>query len=599
MNTTKILRHTLLVVFCLCVVACKNTFDITPENVITPENAYRDVNDADAAIFGILGKFIGVMDRFVVQNELRGDLMDVTQNADKYLKQLNEHSETTDNPWVDPKPYYSIILNCNDVMNNFNAMLRDKRLSQANYNIRYSEVAAIWAWVYLQLGIHYGSIPYVTDSLASIDDVKDSSKYPVITFDQLLDKLINVMQNVPVMIPIELIGPGGRTAINVTDGLSLIRTIDGYSTVRMFINKPFLLADLYLWKGNYPMASHYYRVVHGYAALIDPTLADVWLQYMKEYPSINGYDATRAIPNQWPLMFNTAYANDDLTDVLTVLPFDRNFLPSNPFVTLFSHGGKYLLKPSALAIKNWGAQTRSDGTAGDTWRGAGCSYTAGAEPEVAKLLGQYVPSNPFATNGKIVLQRGGGILMHLAESANRDGRDQLTSGILNTGFMNGIFKGPPPVPTNVTNIEQNFDSNPDYYFDARFGQFPAFAGSWERFAGIRGHVALAPALVDSTKYFDMSNKGVWDKPITDAKGLMLALEDKIIDEDGLEMAYEGVRWPDLLRVALRREKEAPGTGLSFLRNRIASKFVAAGLPIPDSVNKLGASTANWYMPLKF
>ncbi|MBW4888536.1 hypothetical protein KXQ82_02370 [Mucilaginibacter sp. HMF5004] len=598
MNTPKILKHALLIAICLCSVACKKTFDITPENVITPENAYRDVNDADAAIFGILGKFVGVMDRFVVQNELRGDLMDVTQNADKYLKQLNEHNVTTDNPWADPKPYFSIILNCNDVMNNFNAMLQDKRMSQANYNIRYSEVAGIWAWVYLQLGIHYGSVPYVTSSLSSIEELNDTSKYPMVTFDQLLDKLINVIQNVPVMLPIQLIGPGGRTAINVPEGLSLIRTIDGYSTARMFINRPFLLGDLYLWKGNYPMAAHNYRIVHNYAELIDPTKADVWLQYMKEYPSVNGYDGSRTPPNAWPQMFNSPYGNDDLTDILTVLPFDRNFAPANPFVTLFSHGGKYLLKPSALAIKNWNSQTRSDGTPGDTFRGAGISYSTGAEPEVQKLLGQYSPANPFATNGKVILQRGGGILMHLAETANRDGRDQLTSGILNTGFLNGIFKGPPPIPTNVVNIEQNFDPNPDYYFDARFGQFPAFAGSWERFAGMRGHVALAQNLVDSTKYFDMSNPGLWDKPVTNAKGLMLVLEDKIVDENGLEMAYEGVRWSDLLRVALRREKEAPGTGLSFLRNKIASKFVAAGLPIPDSVNKLGASTSNWYMPFK-
>ena len=594
MNITRIIRYTLLVVVCLGVFSCKKTFDIPPENVLRADKMYQDVNDADAAVLGIIGKQISVMDRYIVLNELRGDLLDVTQNADKYLKQLNEHSVTTDNPWADPKPYYSLILDCNDVMNNFKLMLQNKRLSQADYDIRYSEVATVWAWTYLQLGIHYGSIPYVTDSFATVNDVRDVSKYPTLTFDQLLDKLIDVMQNVPVMKPIELIGPGGRTAINVPAGLSLIRTIDGYSTVRMFLNRPFLLGDLYLWKGNYAMAAHNYRIVQSYAALIDPTLADVWLQFMKEYPSVNGYSSTG---NAWPQMFTSAYGSDDLTDILTVLPFDRNFLPYNPLVTLFSHGGKYLLKPSALAINNWNKQTRSDGTPGDTFRGADISYSTGPEPEVKKLLGQYSTLNPFATTGKFVLARGGGILLHLAEAANRDGRDQLTSGLLNTGFNGGIFNGPPPTPTNVVNIKQNFDPNPDYYFDARQGQYPVFAGSWERFTGMRGHVGLAANLVDSTKYFDMSDKGLWDKPVTDAKGLELALEDKIVDEDALEMAYEGVRWPDLLRVALRRES-IDGSGRAFLKGKIAAKFIAAGLPVPEGVNKLGEDVKNWYLPFK-
>lgn len=581
----------MLVALCVSCFSCKKTFDYTPENVLVPENMYQDVNDADAAIFGLFGKFQGVMDRYVVLNELRADLMDVTPNADKYLRQVNEHAVTTDNPWADPKPYYSIILNCNDIMSNFNLMLKSKRISQANYGIRYSEVAAVWAWTYLQLGIHYGKVPYVTDNLATVDDLKDTSKYPMVGFDDLLDKLINVVKNLPTLMPIQLLCP--QNVVVVTpEGLSLIRNIDGYSTQRMFLNKHQLLGDLYLWKGDYPNASHWLRRPIEYAELVDATKTDLYGSYNKEYPSTNG-------TTNWAQMFTSALDADDKQDIMTNLPFDKAFVPANPFVKLFSHGGQYLLKPSALAIKNWNSQTRSDGTPGDTYRGAGVSFSTDAQPEVKKLLGQYNPTLPFNTNGKIILYRAGGCMLHFAESANRDGRDQLASAFLNSGFGTGIFNGPPPVPTNKTNIQQNFDSNPDYYFDARFGDFPYFAGPWKRFTGMRSHVALAYSLVDSTKYFDMSNKGLWDKPVTDAHGLMLAIEDKLITEDALDMAYEGVRWPDLLRVALHREKEAPGTGLAWLKGKISAKFTTAGLPVPDGVTKLGTSTANWYMPFKW
>jgi len=592
MNKTKTIRYILLIVFCLSGFSCKKTFTIVPENVLVGVNSYQDVNDADAAIFGIYGKFVGVMDRYIVQNELRADLLDVTKNSDKYLIQLNEHSETTDNPWVDPKPYYSIILDCNDVMNNFNIMLANKRISQANYNVRYSEVAAVWAWVYLQVGIHYGNVPYYTSSLANVTDLNDSSKYPYVNLDQLLDKLIAVMSALPNLQPIELIQPQGVNLIT-TDGASLIRTIDTYNTARMFLNKQHLLGDLYLWKGNYPLASHYLRMPMEYGAIMDPTQTDLFTNYMRESSLILGGSG-------WINEFLSSTDNDEKDEIITDLPFDRSFAPGNPFINLFSHGGKYLLKPSALAIKNWTSQTRTDLSPGDVVRGVGASVstTIAAEPEVKKLLGAYVPTQPFATNGKIILSRGGQVIMHYAESANRDGRDEIASGVINTGFSSGIFGGPPPVPANVTNIMQNFDPNPDYYIDARHGSFPQFGKAWLRFFGMRGYAGLTANLVDSTKYFDMSNKGEWEKPITDPHGLMLALEDRVIFEDALETAYEGVRWGDLLRVSLHREKEAPGTGLAYLEAKIALKFTTAGLPVPAGVLKLGTSTANWYMPFK-
>jgi len=605
MNTTKTVKYILIIVFCLSSFSCKKAFQLSPENVLTPPNMYQNVNDADAALFGVMGKWIGVMDRYVVQNELRGDLMDVTQNADKYLHQLSEHAVTTDNPWADPRPYYSLIIDCNDVMNNYKIMLANKRMSQTDYDIHNAEVTAIWAWTYLQVGIHYGTVPYVTDNLANLTDLNDTSKYPFLTLDQLLDKLLAVMLAIPAanMQPIEIIGPARLTVIN-SNGLNLIRTIDGYNTVRMFLNRQELIGELYLWKDNYTMAAHWFRMPLEYGPIIDPTLTDVFLQFMREYPSTNGFSSTG---NAWPQMFLSTFDNDDKDDILVNLPFDKAFLPGNPFVTLFSHAGKYQLKPSALAIKNWASQTRNDngtaqgslGSPGDIYRAAG-SYTPGAEPEVKKLLGAFDPTQPFNTNGKIVLTRAGGILLHFAEAANRDGRDELATGLLNTGFNSNafIFNGIPPVPTNVVNIKQNFDPNPDYYFDGRQGTFPVFAGPWERFTGMRQHVGLTFSTVDSTKYFDMSIKGQFQKPITNAHGLALAIEDQLVFEDALEMAYEGVRWGDLLRVARRREKEAPGTGLTFMKSHISAKFVAAGLPIPDGVNKLGASTTNWYMPFR-
>ena len=54
---------------------------------------------------------------------LRADLLDVTVNSNESLRQLSTHSVTENNPYASPKPFYELILNCNDVLENFKIMV--------------------------------------------------------------------------------------------------------------------------------------------------------------------------------------------------------------------------------------------------------------------------------------------------------------------------------------------------------------------------------------------------------------------------------------------------------------------------------------------
>src|SRR5690606_13325190 len=167
-------------------VSCKKMFDIKPEDALESKQMYRNVYDADAAVLGIYGKFAGLAERYVLLNELRGDLLDVTSNADTYLKQLSTHEVAEDNPYADPRPFYEVIINCNDALKNFDIMRKENRLDNTQYYQRYTEVGLLRCWLYLQLGIHYGSVPYVTDPIENVNDLKDESKFPKLTFEQLL-----------------------------------------------------------------------------------------------------------------------------------------------------------------------------------------------------------------------------------------------------------------------------------------------------------------------------------------------------------------------------------------------------------------------------
>src|ERR1700704_5551081 len=78
-------------------VSCKKMLDVKPKSAVDQSQAYRNVYDADAAVIGIYGKVMNLARQYMLWNELRGDLMDITFNSDQYLRQLSEHNVTPGN----------------------------------------------------------------------------------------------------------------------------------------------------------------------------------------------------------------------------------------------------------------------------------------------------------------------------------------------------------------------------------------------------------------------------------------------------------------------------------------------------------------------
>lgn len=283
------------------------------------------------------------------------------------------------------------------------------------------------------------------------------------------------------------------------------------------------------------------------------------------------------------------------------MPFDKNFNPKNPFIELFDNTkGSYLLRPSELAIKNWNDQIHTGDAVGNNTpadlRGPGASWKmSGSQPVINKFTYNFNPLRPFETNSKWILYRAAMLHLRYAEAANRDRRDKLTYALLNAGIKNtydpvymatGISGGE---GRNVTDIQQTFDI-PPYDFDARDGNYPQYRNAWYRKTGIRGRVSLKPVTIDSVSYFDMSSKEV-----TDRNGLTLYIEDKLLAEDALELAFEGNRWSDLLRIALRRQASDP----AYLANEVAAKFEAANDGQAGAVRSKLMDKQNWYLPFRW
>jgi hypothetical protein len=542
-------------------------------------------------VIGIYGKVMKLAKQYMLWNELRGDLMDITFNSDQYLRQLSEQNVTTDNPYINPQPFYDVILNCNDALKNFKIMVQQSKLKSDEFAQRYSDVGAVRSWLYLQLGIHFGNVPYVTDALAQVSDLHDPSKFPMFPLSQLIDSLARFTETLPFL-------------ENYPTGTNLQTTVDGYPTSKFFINKNMLLGDLYLWQGQYDKAAISFKKVMDINGPVGNS--ETWYnQYRISSFGNAGITYSRAqdftslvYTNGWRYLFERPFTDNEFNwEMIWALPFDKNFEPKDPFVDLFSiGGGSYLVKPSQQAIDNWNSQTQvftlTAGTAtapvvfGDNFpldsRGVFTYRYINGQPVIMKFIYNYLtpypdyqPINALVEQGKWFLARAATLHLHFAEAANRAGRYRVAYALVNRGI--GYTYDNVPGGTNgrdVSNIQQTFLPYP-YNFDARVGDAPPYRNTWYRNQGIRGR----------------ANLKVVTLPTTDS---VTNVENMIMDENALELAYEGERWPDLLRIAIRRNDPA------YIADKIYNKLIKSGM----SAGAAGQARAklmakDWFLPFKW
>jgi hypothetical protein len=580
MKQVNIIRSLSFVVLLFLVAGCKKVFDIAPQDELDISNAYQNVYDADAAVIGIYGKFMGLADRYVVLNELRADLLDVTTNADENLRQLSTHTVTSENPYASPKPFYELILNCNDVLGNFEKMMKENKMNIDQFNQRYSDIGALRSFLYLQLGIHFGEVPYVTSSLKNVDEVKNVSNFPRLSFNVLLDSLIRFTEALPFK-------------DQYPTGTNLNISVDGYPTEKFFINKKIILADLYLWAKNYQKAADYYRQVMEIAT---PTAIgeNYYSQYRLGWSgNANHYvtysragDASSLSYNDgWRIIFETPFNSENVRrEWIWAMPFDSKFKPDNSLIKLFSPiGGDYLVRPSQEVMDLWDSETQRPND-----RGPGIPYdarkllstmTIGGQPVAMKYLYNYInwqtrtAANPLVKNGKWFLYRQTHMHFRYAEAANRLGKHRIAWALLSGGLAAAY-----PAPTSdVSNYHNTLSEPYPFNFDARNSGnsgVPYFRADWYRHIGIRARANLVDLAVPS----DSLN----------------TIETGIIKEVALENAFEGTRWADLLRITLRNNDP------SFIANKVYGKLIKSGISSgAASAARAKLMAGNYYLPFKW
>ena len=409
--------------------------------------------------------------------------------------------------------------------------------------------------------------------------MQDGANFPRLPFQVLLDSLINFTER----LPFKGIYPIGSN-LNIT--------VDGYPTEKFYINKNILLGDLHLWKGNYQKAAESYRIVMEFAS-VGAQGENYYSQYKLGWAGgFNHYvtysragDASSLVYNDgWRIMFESPMGSDGFRrEWIWALPFDSKFKPDNTLINLFSpSGGQYLVKPSQEIFDLWDNEVQRPA------QGLAIPYDArkllstasiGGQPVAMKYLYNYInyntmlPFNQLTKNGKWFLYRQSTMHMRFAEAANRMGRHRLAWGLMNSGLA-----GAYPAPTSdVTHFHNTlFDAYP-YNFDGRNSGnsgVPYYRADWYRNIGIRVRANVADVVV----------------PAADS---MQTIENSILKEGALENAFEGSRWPDLLRIAIRRNDP------SIIADKVYNKILKDGSGNAAAARAKLMNPANWYLPFKW
>lgn len=542
----------------LCFTSCDSMLDVDPER-LTRTDDYTLDNNADSvhSIYGVLSQVQKLADAYVLLGELRGDLLDVSADADHYLNQINDFNIDSTNIYVNKRNYYSVINNCNYILQHLDTTMTDAGVKMKLR--QYAAIKGIRAWTYMQLALNFKTVKYFTQPILTVADAEKT--YPVLELNELADQLIADLEPVK---DADLPNTG-------TIGEQSYKTSYSFFPIR------FILGDLYLWKGAYASGNAAYE----YNQKAANEYRD--LMFKKGY-SINGAkDASTGIPTPsstisywipvnnaisntatlyWPNVFNLSSSNNEvITSIACPTEYGQTFY-------LDSLNRKRQIFSSDIATNNWLSQTyylnESSSRQMDLRILGSISYMVDATSStfsnstifkytVYKQMNKLYPMD-------VVVYRSALLYLRYAEAVNRMNKPNLAFAVLKYGLtaLNMSKYVPLSEKENPLPNYMNFNDNK---FANNVGIRMRGLGNTDKDPNYV--IPQLPALTDSVVY----------------------VEDLIQKELALETAFEGNRFHDLMRLAIRRNDE------SYLADKVAAKHTSN----KEAIRSKLMNRTNWYI----
>lgn len=528
------------------------------------DNTLSHPTDSVYSVLGIISKMQVIADRTVLLGEIRGDLTTITDAASADLKRLSSLDFSVENKYNSVSDYYAVINHCNYFIHHVDTTL--ERRGYKVFEAQYAAVKAFRAWTYLELAKAYGNVPLVLEPLMTELKAQEAMNGPRASLQEICEYFIADLT------------PYAYKEV------PRFGAIDGFNSTEFFIPVRTLLGDLCLWANRYEEAARWY---HDFLTdrddPITPFSGRITWNNPTEFVSPGGAIFSTTDIRSFIPMETRAFDGvmTDLENIFCSTDENYNYYQVTPA------SGIYRLSAEQIYCMEYKRDTGTDtiyvprtgflkpSLVGDLRLYSNFSQrSSGVQNEYSEYSSEtqtVVKPQLFALNGMIPTSRNTMTYLRYAEALNRAGYPQSAFLILKHGICRDN------IVEYVDSIERS-QAAALIEFDANI--FPK-----DRAMGIHSR-GSGDSHINECYTLPMPTDSLATRQDTIDYQIPL-VEDMIIDEMALEGAFEGYRYYDLMRVALRRNDVA------YLAEPISMRNGEQDAAIRAKLNDM----SNWYLPL--
>ena len=573
--------------------SCDDFFEQDSDHVLFADKDHLN-NSVDTmySVVGIMSKMQAIADRAILLGEVRADLVEVTDVASADLRQMALFEIDDDNIYNQPRDYYAIINNCNYFIANADTALKNNR-DQYIFRREYAVVKAYRAWAYLQLAQIYGQVRYLTEPILTKQDADKEDNYPMLGIRDLCLRLIDDLE------------PLVPTYATEYPAYGEIAHVD---TRLLYFPLYIMLGELQLWaaqsKEDYWKAAVYYYKYISTRNGLNSAYTTGTEQLL--------WTADNSLPSSWTkpatgigngyLWVGESYSNR--SELITMIAGDSARVDGNysELRNIFNSTQYNDYHPSLVPSKAlqdiseaqiycfvtededtlYAQRDLNDHLTGDL-RLADMWYTQDNVLNTStneRLTYQYIEKY---TSRNVHIWRRQMVYLRMAEALNRAGYPRFAFEILQEGVSD----------RNIARDVLPYYSKSD---SARIASTFSFPTSLYVLAKDPNYTQNTQGIHSRGSGNSAANQYYQFPEFTTADSLELqidSIEKLIVTEGALEFAFEGYRYYDLMRVALRRNDP------SFLADRIyARRGIDHVGELKGEIKKDLYNTSSWYLSWK-